>query len=116
MKTKMLKFIMWLTGYNMRIVEFIKPILVESVICNYFRTTKCGIYKRSRELPYMYHRQLIQYFMKNLTKLENTDIGKRTGGYDRVTINHSIKVILNYIETDPNKRNEISEIEQRIER
>ena len=131
MKTKMLKFAVWLTGHDMKTIEklykdfsesykpeeieFIKPTRIEDIICEHFKTTKYAIYKRSRYLPYMYYRQLIQYFMKRLTRLDNTRIGKRTGGFDRTTVINNSKVILNYIETDPVKRNEISEIEQKIE-
>ena len=53
--------------------------------------------------------------MKRLTRLDDTRIGKRTGGFDRTTVINNSKVILNYIETDSKKRNEISEIEQKIE-
>ena len=131
MKTKMLKFAQWLTGYDLKTieklykdfsesyepekVEFIKPGYIEDVICKYFETTKDRIYQRNRILPYMYYRELIQYFMKKLTKLDDTTIGMRTGGFDRTTVINNSKTILNYIETYPKKRAEISEIEQKIE-
>ncbi len=131
MKTKMLKFAVWLTGHDMKTieqmykdfsgsykpeeVEYIKPTRIEDIICEYFKAAKYSIYKRSRKLPYMYYRQLIQYFMRGLTKLDATRIGKRTGGYNRTTVINNSKVILNYIETNPKKRDEISEIEKRIE-
>ena len=131
MKNKMLKFAVWLTGHDMKKIEklykefsesykpeeieFMKPFTIEDIICNYYKTTKYRIYQRSRKDPYMYYRQLIQYFMKNLTRLDSTRIGKRTGGYDRTTVINNSKVILNYIDTDKKKRDEISEIEQKIE-
>jgi len=131
MKTKMLKFAVWLTGHDMKTieqmykdfsgsykpgkVEYIKPTIIENVVCEYFKATKYGIYKKSRRLPCMYYRQLIQYFMKKLTRLSDIRIGKRTGGFDRTTVINNSKVILNYIDTDSKKRDEISEIEQKIE-
>ena len=131
MKTKMLKFAVWLTGHDMKTIEklykdfsesykpeeieFIKPTRIEDIICEYYRATRYSIYKRCREQPYMYYRQLVQYFMKNLTRLNETRIGKRTGGFDRTTVINNSKVILNYIDTDKKKRDEISEIEQKIE-
>ena len=131
MKTKMLKFAMWLTGHDMKTIEklykdfsgsykpgeieFIKPTNIEDIICEYYKATKYRIYQRSRKIPYIYYRQLIQYFMKRLTRLDDTRIGKRTGGFDRTTVINNSKVILNYIETDSKKRDEINEIEQKIE-
>ncbi len=132
MKAKMLKFAVWLTDHDMKTieqlykdfsgsykpeeVEYIKPTHIEDIICGHFKVAKYSIYKRNRELPYMYYRQLIQYFMRKLTGLDDIRIGKRTGGYDRTTVINNSKVILNYIETSPKKRDEISEIEQQIEK
>lgn len=131
MKAKMLKFAQWLTGddsktierlyedfsgsYKPEEVEYVKPTQIEDVICEYYDTTKHAIYKRCREQPYMYYRQLVQYFMKRLTVLDSTRIGKRTGGFDRTTVINNSKVVLNYIDTDTKKRDEISEIEGKIE-
>ena len=102
-------------SYKPEQVEYIKPTCIEDIICEYFKATKYNIYKKSRELPYIYYRQLIQYFMKRLTRLDDTRIGKRTGGFDRTTVINNSKVILNYIETSPEKQKEISKIEQIIE-
>ena len=95
--------------------KFIPPRTIENIVFEYFGTSKYYVFKNSRKEPYMYYRQLMQYLMNKYTKLDNARIGKRTGGYNRTTINHSIKVILDYIETNPKKRDEISEIEQKIE-
>ena len=95
--------------------KFIVPRTIENIVFEYFDTSKYYVFKNSRRDPWIYYRQLTQYFMKKFTKLDERRIGKRTGGYDRTTVIHSIKVILNYIETDSKKRNEISEIEQKLE-
>ena len=95
--------------------KFIVPRTIENIVFEYFETSKYYVFKNSRRDPWIYYRQLTQYFMRKFTKLDERRIGKRTGGYDRTTVIHSIKVILNYIDTDPEKRAEIIEIEQRIE-
>ena len=95
--------------------KFIVPRTIENIVFEYFGTSKYYVFKNSRKEPWIYYRQLTQYFMKKFTQLDDRRIGKRTGGYDRTTVIHSIKVILNYIETNSKKRDEISEIEQQIE-
>lgn len=95
--------------------KFIAPRTIENLIFEYFGTSQYYVFKNSRKEPWIYYRQLMQYLMNKYTKLDNERIGKRTGRYDRTTVNHSIKVILDYIETNSKKREEISEIEQEIE-
>ncbi len=95
--------------------KFIVPRTIENIVFEYFVTSKYYVFKNSRREPWIYYRQLTQYFMKKFTKLDDKRIGKRTGGYDRTTVIHSIKVIQNYIDTSLKKREEINEIEQIIE-
>ena len=126
MTPKIIRFAIHCSGLKPEIVEqmykewnteekvFIYPSKVEMVITKHFGVTKYRTYKRSRELPYMYHRQLIQYFMNRLTKLSDRQIGKRTGGYDCTSVINNCKVIRNYIDTDKFKRAEIDEIELKL--
>lgn len=95
--------------------KFIAPRTIENIVFEYFETSKYYVFKNSRRDPWIYYRQLTQYFMKKFTKLDEKRIGKRTGGYDRTTVIHSIKVIQDYIDTNHKRSLEISEIEQIIE-
>lgn len=95
--------------------KLIAPRAIEDIVFEYFGTSQYYVFKNSRKEPYMYYRQLMQYLMEKYTKLDNARIGKRTGGYDRTTVNHSIKVIQDYIGTNYKKSLEISKIEQIIE-
>lgn len=135
MKEKMIKFGIYLTGrdqetieqmyknwskdYKIERFEFLRPAEVEKIICQYFNTTTYRVYKRGRKRPNMYHRQLIQYFMRGLTKLSDTQIGRRTGGFgingfDRTTVVNNAKVIQNDYNTNKFRRAEIDEIELKL--
>lgn len=92
----------------------IRPGKIENVVCKYFKTTKEKIYDRTRKQPYIYRRQLIQYFMRKFTGLSDRQIAKDTGNYNRVTVYSNSNAIQNYIDTDKFKRIEIEKIEKKL--
>ena len=93
---------------------FVPAAKVERIIFEYYKVTKSQVYKRRRELPCLYYRQLTQYFMNKFTKLSDRQIGRRTGKYDRTTVGNNCIVIRNYIDTDKFKSEEIETIEGRL--
>ena len=102
----------WSYDYYKSEKIFVRPGRIEIVVCKYFKTTKEKIYDRTRKQPYIYRRQLIQYFMRKFTGLSDGQIAKDTGNYDRVTVYSNSNAIQNYIDTDKFKRIEIEKIEK----
>jgi len=94
--------------------NFIAPRTIEMIIFEHFGTSAYFVYRRSREEPWMYYRQLIQYMMWKHSKLTEGKIGKRTGGFDRTTVINNIKVINDYYNTSSLKRAEIDLIETKL--
>lgn len=98
--------------------RFIAPRMIENVVFEYFETSAYFVYRKCREEPWMYYRQLIQYLMWKHSKLSQRKIGSRTGGkiwnFNRATVICNIKVIANYYNTDFSKRTEIDKIEVQL--
>ena len=95
--------------------NFLSPEIIEEIIFHYFETSWDKVYKKSREEPWIYYRQLIQYFMWRYSKLKESEIGKWTGNLDRTTVIHSIKMIKKYHNTSIIKKREIGEIEKQLQ-
>jgi len=91
----------------------VSPRKIETVVSEYYNFSVYKIYKKGREQPRTLYRHIIQYLMRKYTLLCDTEIGKRTGGFDRTTVVNS-KHVMDHYDTSKLFREQINEIEERL--
>lgn len=85
------------------------------IICEGEKLTFDSLLGENRKEEIVYARQLIMYFAK-IKKIGSLSfIGNRLGK-DHATVLHSVKSINNYIATDKEKRERISQYEKKLDR
>lgn len=94
-----------------------KPILsikfedIIDIVCANTKTPKERVFITCRKHEIVYTRQLIMYFARRFNLGSEAVIGGWCGDKDHATVNHAVKTINNYIDTDPLKAEQIKNIE-----
>lgn len=86
-----------------------------SIITQETETSVADIISKTRKREATQARQMYHYFMRKYTKLSLSRIGSMTGKRDHATVLHSIKTIINLVETDKNIAFMFYSIQSRIE-
>jgi hypothetical protein len=85
--------------------------IIQQVVCEYFALPFSALRMKIRYEEILYPRQVLQYFLMKKTGLSCTTVG-RFFEQDHTTVLWGVKKINDLIETDPNVRGDIVEIEK----
>lgn len=89
---------------------------IEFIICYGEALKPEEIKVETRKGEIVYARQLIMYFSVLFKAGSYSSIGEKLGGKDHATVNHAIKAINNFIDTDKNRRSRIEYYKKLIEK
>ena len=89
---------------------------IKNVVANYFNITSKDLVSSSRKQNLVYARDLLVYILRNNYNLPLKKIGDILGGKDHSTIAHSFDKIETGIEKDPNIKQDVSNINKKIEK
>jgi hypothetical protein len=78
--------------------------------------TPALIQEETRRTEVVFARQLIMYFSVKYKVASYETIAARTGGKDHATVNHALKSINNYLDTDKAKKGKIKYYEYLLEK
>jgi len=88
---------------------------IQDVVCKYYSMTIDELHSITRKREIVQARQICHYFAKKLTKESLATIGSQIGGKGHSTCIHSAKVVNNLMETDKFFKQQIEEIERKIQ-
>lgn len=88
---------------------------IQKVVCDYYKISIDQIQGKTRKREIVQARQVSMFFSKNLTKASLASIGARIGGKDHATVLHACKAVNNLIDTDKLFRNQITDIEKKLQ-
>ena len=95
-----------------------KPVLtveyVQKIVANYFGISTEDISSKKRSQNIVYPRQIAMYLCRKLLNISLPKIGRGFGGRDHSTVIHGCDKIAELIETDPQVRSTVIEIEKLI--
>ena len=89
---------------------------IKNVVANYFNITSKDLISSSRKQNLVYARDVLVYILRNNYSFPLKKIGDFLGGKDHSTIAHSFDKIENGIEKDPNIKQDIANINKKIEK
>jgi len=83
-------------------------LLIADIVCKYFNITFEQLCSSSREVKYVYPRQLTHaliyhYYLFEKPSIRNGDIGWLIGRKSRLTVKHSVKTVKNLVLNKANK-------------
>lgn len=87
---------------------------IKNILCEFFEVTICEIEGKSRKPNIVEPRQIGIYFVRLKTKLSLAACGGEFGK-DHATAIHSIKTVNNFIETEPDFKLKIDELNDRLD-
>jgi len=87
---------------------------VQKIVANYFNLPQEDINSKKRSQNIVYPRQVAMYLCRKLLNISLPKIGDGFGGRDHSTVIHGCDKIAELIETDPQVRNTVIEIEKLI--
>lgn len=88
---------------------------IQDAVCNYFNVDVEKLKEKTRKRAIVQARQLSMYLAKSLTKNSLKVIGKHFGGRDHSTVIHSCQAVQNLIDTDPDFKESVEEIQKKIQ-
>ena len=97
-----------------KIAIIISPHIIETIIINETGVTHEELIDRVRTLRIVEARHLICYLMQKYTRLSLTKIGEVIGNRHHATVIHGIQVTKNRIDTEPDFKELVKRIEQKI--
>lgn len=80
---------------------------IKAIICEGEKIHESVVFSHIRKGEIVFARQLIMYFAKKHNLGSEAVIGQLCGGFDHASVNHAAKIINNYIDTNPVKKNRI---------
>ncbi len=86
-----------------------------NAVCEEMGTSQADFFTKSRKRNIVQARQLSMYFSKKYTKAPLIVIGEQCGGKDHATVIHSLKTVVNLLETDKQFRATADKIEQTLQ-
>lgn len=89
---------------------------IKNVVANYFNITAKDLVSTSRKQNLVYARDVLVYILRNNYNFPLKKIGDFLGGKDHSTIAHSFDKIENGIEKDSNIKQDITNINKKIEK
>lgn len=95
------------------VVSKVERDLVILIVLEHFKTSLAEIAKVSRLRPIVYKRQVMMYFLVNMTHETYVDIGKLFNK-DHTTVIHSKDQIRDLITVDEQVKNDVEEIRRKI--
>ena len=87
---------------------------VKKVVCKYFNINDDVLCSASRKQEIVYVRQIAIYLANKYTDDSHVQIGRAIGGRNHSTVIHSIKQVHNLIDTEPQTKTDIEQIEKQI--
>ena len=90
-----------------------KPNAIIAAVLAHFEITYDQLILKSQKAEIVYRRQVLIYLLYKHTMMSCIKIGKLTGK-DRTTIPHCVKHLKDLIETDPEIREEIENLQENI--
>lgn len=87
---------------------------IRKVVCTYFNIAESEIQTNSRKKNIVTARQIAMYLSKQYTSASLSAIGNVIGGRNHATVSHSLSVVQNMIETDPEFKSALNAIENKL--
>lgn len=88
---------------------------IQKIVCEYFEVPIEKLKEKTRKRQFVQARQLSMYLAKNYTKNSLKVIGKYFGGRDHSTVIHSCQSIKDLLDTDPDFKEAVEEIQKKIQ-
>lgn len=88
---------------------------IQKTVCEHFDVEVEKLKEKTRKRAIVQARQLSMYLAKNYTKNSLKVIGKHFGGRDHSTVIHSCQAIQNLLDTDPEFKDSVQEIQKKIQ-
>ncbi len=88
--------------------------IIVDIICSNYRITKAILMSDTRKQPYMKYRQIAVYFISKFTNMSYADIAGFFNNKNHSSVTHSLGVIDNYIATDPEYKEELEKLNDKL--
>ena len=88
---------------------------IQKTVCEYFEVPLEKLKEKTRKRAIVQARQLSMFLAKNYTKNSLKVIGKHFGGRDHSTVIHSCQAIQNLLDTDPDFKDNVEDIQKKIQ-
>ena len=88
---------------------------IQKTVCEYFDVPIEKLKEKTRKRQIVQARQLSMFLAKRFTKNSLKIIGKHFGGRDHSTVIHSCQAIQNLLDTDPDFKDNVEEIQKKIQ-
>lgn len=88
---------------------------IQKTVCEYFDIPIEKLKEKTRKRSIVQARQLSMFLAKNYTKNSLKVIGKHFGGRDHSTVIHSCQAIQNLLDTDPDFKENVDDIQKKIQ-
>lgn len=83
-------------------------------VCNEYEVNEDLLIKKTRKREIVNARQIAMYFLKSFTHFSLKSIGDYFGGRDHTTVIHSLKTVNDLMYSDPDYRQRVNILRQRI--
>ncbi|HEY0262178.1 MAG TPA: chromosomal replication initiator protein DnaA, partial [Chitinophagales bacterium] len=88
---------------------------IQKTVCEYYNVPIDHLKEQTRKRMIVQARQLSMFLAKNYTKNSLKTIGKHFGGRDHSTVIHSCQAVQNLIDTDDEFRDQVADIQKKIQ-
>ncbi len=88
---------------------------IQKLVCDYYHVSYDRLLTKTRKRDVVLARQITMYFAKKFTKQSLKTIGDHFGGFDHTTVIHSCQTVENLMETDMEYKENIIEIQQKVQ-
>lgn len=88
---------------------------IQKMVCEYFHLPYDRLLAKTRKREVVQARQITMYLAKKFTKSSLKNIGEHFGGFDHTTVIHSCQTVVNLMETDNEYRDQLQELEQKVQ-
>jgi chromosomal replication initiator protein len=88
---------------------------IQKTVCEYFDISIDKLKEKTRKRQIVQARQLSMYLAKSYTKNSLKVIGKHFGGRDHSTVIHSCQAVQNLLDTDPEFKENVDDIQKKIQ-
>ncbi len=88
---------------------------IQKMVCDYYHVAYERLLTKTRKREVVLARQITMYFAKKFTKQSLKTIGDHFGGFDHTTVIHSCQTVENLMETDPEYKENLMEIQQKVQ-
>ena len=88
---------------------------IQKTVCEFFEVPQEQLKEKTRKRAIVQARQLSMFLAKSYTKNSLKVIGKHFGGRDHSTVIHSCQAVQNLIDTDLDFKEQVDEIEKKIQ-